>query len=145
MDFQSHPSNAPDLSGSRYVSGLLGNDIMTTKKVSELTDEELNVQCALAQGWKIVHHLQEYCYSHNGIIITNYLTDYQPTANTEAGRSQCFELMVKFNVEPVFMECTVKCWVYDHKIKVTRVSKDLIQRAICEAVVMSVKGEEVEL
>lgn len=127
---------------------------MTTKKVSELTDEELDEQCALVQGWER-HEFQELggnttlWWKEKGrtplLIIP--CKKYHPSSNTVEGRSQCLELMDKFKIDIVnYSNGTIdaECPVKDTEYYKVANNKNL-QRAICEAVIMSVKGEEVEL
>ena len=131
---------------------------MTTKKRSELTDEELWEQCALVQGWELVTSDipspfalidRPYWNNFNNPKEGCYQDEWEPTANTVEGRSQCWELMVKFG-----LDVTNNNWKDDPDFMVTKnllmddmilVENTRLQRAICEAAVMSVKGEFVEV
>ena len=121
---------------------------MTTKKASSFTDEELNEQCALAQGMvkcdpflpnRFIEKYKDHEYRTVNGEDTFLKSGYHPTANTEAGRSQCFELMVKFGISLAKVEGGL-WWIIGFRN--LNYSKNP-QRLICEAVVMSVKGEEV--
>ena len=118
---------------------------MTKDQIQQLSDEELCDQVALTMG---VYPIAE---GGNGeLIILNdkggvYL--YQPTANTEAGKAQCFDLMVEFGVCLLLHKDGY--WIVNPLATKgnlpTEPKRRIInknpQRAICEAVVMSVGGE----
>ena len=118
-------------------------------KLTTLTNEEIDALCAEAQGWKkyeleelyMGHNQYESYYVSNNTYFDSDFTilysKYHPTQDSESGRSQAFELMVKFKLSPVFYEDgaidirnTVKRVFYFDQISSIRL-------AICYATILS--------
>jgi len=104
---------------------------MTTKDVKQMSDEELNRACALAigLGWRTAMN------GHGGYWTSKegkQVLEYQPTAPTEAGKAQCFDLMVKFIDESHIKNTLLRL--------INR--KAPIQKAICQAVAMLGENDE---
>ena len=113
---------------------------MSLEQLNAMTDLELDEACALAHGWDEVPHGRDEKVWDTGI--GDFIYNYHPTANTVEGRSQCFELMVKYYLDVlIYEDGGGRVLVYITKTQaVTRVEfESSPQRAICKAVILSVQ------
>lgn len=125
-----------------------------------MSNEELNKACSEAQGWRnpnkllalydevlATEHVDAWVDAEDEF--TYRVKDYQPTANTESGKAQCFDLMVKFGLF-VYAKNSKDLNGNDiHSVENPETSKgsdddvhgENLQRLICEAVAL-LSGEE---
>ena len=104
----------------------------TQDQLLAMTNEQLDEIVALAQGWVLVHGVWwESLYIHADVF-----PNYHPTQDSESGRSQAFQLQIKFNL-------LVNVRKYFTKVAWDGMSdSDLVevhdtQLAICYAVILS--------
>ena len=60
---------------------------------------------------------------------------YHPTRDTVEGRSQCFELMVQYKINVGFQDGDI--FAYPEHVDFDLMAYENVQRAICEAVILS--------
>ena len=108
---------------------------MNLEQLNAMTDLELDEACALAQGWK--YHIGKIRGDWWATSQEEEIEDYHPTANTTEGKAQAFDLLVKY--EDIY---TSKELIKDKVRHVVTaygaiVENKNLQRAICEAVILS--------
>ena len=115
-----------------------------SKKITALTDEQINYWVAKAQGWdEIEQHgfSNEDVWLHGSDYVMN-VSDYTPTTNS----AQAWDLMIKYELLVGKMHNEER---YGAKSLTTQNINDISfadtpQKAVCLAVIASVYGEEIE-
>jgi len=109
---------------------------MNLEQLNAMTDLELDEAVALAHGWDEVPHGRDEKVWDTGI--GDFIYNYHPTANTTEGKAQAFDLIVKYELDVSTNngELTRVCVWKDFNI-ISDVFNTNVQRAICEAVILS--------
>jgi len=112
----------------------------------EVTPEELDKACALAQGWYMSYVNQRKTWSRDGQYIIDR-DDYNPTSPTESGKAQASDLQDKFGLSVWYgdgeswtvTKDTLRNGKWGAEVQVRNKSK---QHAICEVVTLLGKKAE---
>ena len=112
-------------------------------KLTELTDEELDRYCALAQGWKEVAVAPNLLFWVEGDIDDPNMVILQENYHPTSNKAQAFKLMEKFEMHVDVTDKMTTAVIWEGRVR-TEQYAGTPQRAICLAVVASKYGEEVD-
>jgi len=133
---------------------------MKTIPVNKLTNEQLDYFCAKAQGWEIRNKMffgvspphNNRTWFNGKEFVGHHISYYSPTSDTQAGKAQCWDLIVKFEVVinsygimPDDHYKRIWCATSHNKAGCFELEGDTLGEAITRAVVASVFGESVEV
>ena len=107
---------------------------MNLEQLNAMTDLELDEAVALAQGAD--EYANELAYKDGINMYLGGNHKYHPTANTTEGKSAAFDLMVKYEIDTVFLSSTNEVFVIGGKTRVTARDENP-QRAIVIAAILS--------
>ena len=107
---------------------------MNVEQLNDMTDLEIDEAVALAQGLGVHRVTCDVWLMENG----KPTGIYSPTANTTEGKAQAFDLIVEYELDVSTNngELTRVCVWKDFNI-ISDVFNTNVQRAICEAVILS--------
>lgn len=109
----------------------------TPEQLKQKTDDEINeIAAVVCMGWDADEDRD--CYIDDNLRYAMDLTGWQPCSPTEAGKAQCWDLMVKFGLNADLNDgrC-VGYWGSDDQMHYV----DGDQKAVCIAAILSAQGE----
>jgi len=106
-------------------------------KIEDLTDEQLDYFCAIAQGWKEGRGVVDGLVWYDG---NKWHKNYHPTANA----AQCMEIMEGNRIGVTYNPCDKNWVIFDITNKLPAARGNKVMQAIIRCFVKSKLGEEVD-
>lgn len=112
----------------------------TPEQLKQKTDDEINeIAAVVCMGWhKELREFDlsnDYYDSQGRYVCSQY--EWQPCSPTEAGKAQCWDLQFKYKIRLSWSSHLVYAeFMFGHEVR-----NENMQRAVCEAAILSAQGE----